>query len=74
MVRKTITLPESTVNLVREAAREGESFSATITRLLEEGTRLASARRVPRYVGSGEGPSDLSERVEQYLRELTESR
>jgi hypothetical protein len=74
MVRKTITLPESTVRLVREAAAEGESFSATITRLVEVGARLAAERKVPRYVGSGEGPSDLSQRVEELLRELTVSR
>ncbi len=74
MVRKTITLPESTVELVRNAAREGESFSATVTRLVEEGARLASDGRVPSYVGSGEGPPDLSMRAEEYLRELIEAR
>ena len=70
MVRKTITMPESTVELVRASARVGESFSATVTRLIAEGARLADQAKVPRYVGSGEGPGDLSERAEEYLRQL----
>jgi hypothetical protein len=74
MVRKTITLPESTVDLVRTEAREGESFSATVTRLIEQGARLLSEGRTPGYVGSGEGPPDLSLRVEEYIREAIESR
>jgi hypothetical protein len=74
MVRKTITLPESTVDLVRGAAREGESFSATVTRLIEDGARQRAERRAPRYVASGEGPPDLSLRAEQYLREALAGR
>jgi hypothetical protein len=73
MVRKTITLPESTVELVRGAARVGESFSATVVRLLDEQARSTEAR-MPSYVGSGEGPPDLSIRAEEYLRELVEAR
>lgn len=69
MVRKTITLPESTVTFVREAAREGESFSATVARLLDEWARSSETIRMPSYVGTGEGPPDLSLRAEQYLRE-----
>lgn len=69
MVRKTITLPENAVELVHELAAEGESFSATVTRLIEAGARLSGRSRVPSYVGSGEGPPDLSLRVEKYLRE-----
>ncbi|HEU0305102.1 MAG TPA: hypothetical protein VFR32_11040 [Gaiellaceae bacterium] len=70
MVRKTITLPVSTVELVHESAREGESFSATVTRLIEEGARLTEQGKVPSWVGSAEGPGDLSQRVEEILREL----
>jgi hypothetical protein len=73
MVRKTITLPESTVDLVRKQARDGESFSATIARLLDERARGSEAVRMPSYVGAGEGPADLSARVEEYLRELVEA-
>jgi hypothetical protein len=70
MVRKTITMPESTVNLVRESARDGESFSAAVTRLIEEGARLVAEGRVPSYVGSAEGPGDMGIRAEEYLREI----
>ena len=70
MVRKTITLPESTVELVRRSAGAGESFSATVTRLIEEGARLAASGSVPSWVGAGEGAPDLSQRVEEILREL----
>ena len=70
MVRKTITLPESTVRVVQESAYEGESFSATVTRLIEEGARLAAQGKVPSWVGSAEGTGDLSQRVEEILREL----
>lgn len=74
MVRKTITLPESTVDLVRGIARAGESFSATVTRLIEEGARFQSEGRTPSYVGSGEGPPDLSLRAEEYIREALAGR
>jgi hypothetical protein len=74
MVRKTLTLPESTVAFVREASREGESFSAAVTRLLDERARSSETVRMPSYVGAGEGPADLSARAEEYLRELVEAR
>lgn len=74
MVRKTITLPESVEALVRESAQEGESFSAAVARLIEEGARLAGSSARFRYIGSGEGPGDLSLRTEEYLRELFSGR
>lgn len=73
MVRKTITLPESTVTYVLEEARDGESFSAAVARLLDERSRSAGSR-MPSYVGAGEGPPDLSLRAEEYLREILEAR
>ena len=69
MVRRTVTLPEHVDRLVREHAREGESFSAAVARLLEDGLREAERPRLP-YIGSGEGPPDLSTRAEEYLDEL----
>jgi len=69
MVRRTITLPESTDDLIRAHAREGESFSAAVVRLAEAGVRVTGAPR-PRWVGSGEGPEDLGAQAERYLREL----
>jgi plasmid stability protein len=68
MARRTINLPDSTEARVREAAQEGESFSAAVTRMLEAGLRSAEQGRRPRYVAAGEGPKDLSVRAEHYLR------
>jgi hypothetical protein len=68
MPRRTIYISESTEKRVRELADEGESFSAAVTRLLEAGASAVEGRRVPRYVASGEGPSDLGRRAEWYLR------
>jgi hypothetical protein len=69
MVRRTITLPESTDALIRASALERESFSAAATRLIEAGARSVAARP-PRFVASGEGPEDLGVNAERYLREL----
>ncbi len=70
MVRRTVSLPESTDALVRELAAEGESFSAAVTRLVEAGAyHLKGGERLS-YIGSGEGPGDLGLRSEEYLREI----
>ena len=74
MARRTIYLPDSIDELVREQALDGESFSAAIARLVEAGSRASGTRRRPRYVASGEGPDDLGERSEQYLRGLVTAR
>ncbi|MGZ6494238.1 MAG: hypothetical protein ACXVEX_13085 [Actinomycetota bacterium] len=74
MARRTLNLPESVVQLVQERAREGESFSAAASRLIEAGARATSARKRPRYVASGEGPTDLGRAAERYLREPVASR
>ena len=70
MPRRTISISESTDKLVRELAQEGESFSAAVSRLIEAGANAIEAGRVPSYVGSGEGPADLSLRAEEYVREI----
>lgn len=69
MVRRTITLPESTDELIRAHAQAGESFSAAAARLVETGVHALAQPR-PRYVASGEGPEDLAARAERYLRDL----
>jgi hypothetical protein len=74
MARRTVNLPDSVDQLAREHAREGESFSATVARLIEAGVRSDGGRRVPRYVGSGEGPDDLGRLAESYLRDLVAAR
>ena len=74
MARRTVNLPDGVEARARELAREGESFSATVARLIEEGARAVEGPRRPSYVGSGEGPDDLGRRAEEYLRELVEAR
>jgi hypothetical protein len=69
MPRRTIYIPESTEKRVRALADEDESFSAAVTRLLEAGATAVEGRRVPSFVASGEGPSDLSLRAEEYLKD-----
>jgi hypothetical protein len=69
MPRRTISISETTDELVRDLARDGESFSAAVTRLIELGAVAAQGHRVPSYVGVAEGPPDLSMRAEEYLRE-----
>jgi len=74
VARRTISLPESVEDLARKSAREGESFSATVARLIELGARADHGAHRPRYVASGEGPEDLGAAAERYLRELVEAR
>jgi hypothetical protein len=72
--RRTISLPQSIEDLALESAHEGESFSATVARLIEQGARAEHGARRPRYVASGEGPEDLGVAAERYLHELVEAR
>jgi predicted CopG family antitoxin len=65
--RKTIYLPDSIEELVREHAAEGESFSATIVRLVEIGAREDEHHVPLEYIGAGEGPGDLGINAEKYL-------
>lgn len=67
VARRTVYLPDSIEALVREHAREGESFSATLVRLVELGALTGNEEDWPDYIGSGEGPGDLSINAEKYL-------
>lgn len=67
MPRRTIYLPESIQSLVEEHAHEGESFSATVVRLIELGALTPGKEDWPDWIGSGEGPSDLGINAEKYL-------
>jgi hypothetical protein len=73
MARRTIHLREATEALVRELAQEGESFSATVARMIEAGAKSLKRGRTPSYVASGAGPDDLGRKAESYLRELASS-
>lgn len=73
MVRRTVSLPESTDALVRELAEVGESFSAAVTRLIEAGAAAVRSGRRPSYIASGRGgPDDLGLRADEYLKEIIE--
>jgi hypothetical protein len=74
MARRTISLPQSVEDLARESAREGESFSATVARLIEQGARVEGHARRPSYAAAGEGDSDLGREAERYLRDLIAAR
>jgi hypothetical protein len=67
MARRTVYLPDSIEELVREHAREGESFSATLVRLIETGALGGDEGDWPDWIGSFEGPGDLSINLEKYL-------
>lgn len=69
MARRTLSLPDSVEELVREQAEEGESFSAAAARLIQAGSRAGGLKKVPRYVASGTGPRDLGRMAEKYLRQ-----
>jgi hypothetical protein len=74
MPRRTINVPPGIDALVREMAREHESFSAAVVRLIEAGVRNEGKRRPPSYVATGDGPEDLGEKAELYLKEIVEAR
>jgi hypothetical protein len=69
MARRTVNLPDSVEALARDAAQSGESFSATVSRLIEHGAHASGSRKPPRYVAAGEGPDDLGRAAERYLAE-----
>jgi hypothetical protein len=74
MPRRTINLPDSVETIAREAAEGGESFSATVSRLIVQATASAQGPKPPRYVGAGEGPSDLGRAAERYLDQPVSAR
>ncbi|MFL5817056.1 MAG: hypothetical protein ACJ76L_05590 [Conexibacter sp.] len=74
MARRTIYLPDSVETIAREAAERGESFSATVSRLIVQGAERINGPKPPSYVGAGEGPSDLGLNAEHYLQTLVSAR
>jgi hypothetical protein len=70
MARRTVNLPDSVEALARDAAETGESFSATVSRLIEQGAQASGAGKPPRYVATGEGPDDLGRAAERYLADF----
>jgi hypothetical protein len=67
VARRTIYIPDSIEALVREHAREDESFSSALVRLVEQGALTGEEEDWPDWIGSGEGPGDLGINAEKYL-------
>jgi len=68
MPRKTIYLPDDVEQLVRAHTAEGESFSATVVRLIELGASEAEGDVPLDYIGAGNsGLPDLGINAEKYL-------
>lgn len=68
MPRRTIYIADETEELVRQRAIPGESFSATIVRLLELGMQAEDDQPPLDYIGAGSsGLPDLGINAEKYL-------
>jgi len=74
MARRTVNLPDSVETIAREAAEADESFSATVSRLIVQAVQSTRGPKPPRYVGAGEGPTDLGRAAEHYLRHPASAR
>lgn len=69
MVRRTISLPASVDEKIRKVAEDEGSYSAAVVRLVEEGMKKSGKDELPDFIGAGEGPADLSENLDKYIRE-----
>jgi hypothetical protein len=74
MARRTIHLPDSVDSLVQEMRLDGESYSATVARLIQAGARSIRGRGRVSYAGTGDGPEELGRLAEKYLRDLVRVR
>lgn len=72
MARRTVSLPEHVDTTIRSIAeRRGESYSATVARLVEEGARRTKERPIPDWIGSADfgPPHDFARNYERYMQE-----
>ncbi len=69
MVRRTISLPTSIDDKIRKIAEEEGSYSAAVARLVEEGVKRSGKSERPDWIGSFEGPADLSENLDKYIKQ-----
>ncbi|MDQ2952455.1 MAG: hypothetical protein M3R54_09360 [Chloroflexota bacterium] len=54
---------------IRKVAEDEGSYSAAVVRLVEQGIKKSGKDELPDFIGSGEGPADLSENLDKYIRE-----
>jgi len=69
IARRTVSLPQSTIDRVERLRRKDESFSAAVARLLEAGAGAVDGYAMPGYVGIAGGPP-LEGDVEEVLDEI----
>ena len=69
MVRRTISVSPAIDEKILKIAEEEGSYSAAVARLVEEGARRTGKNEVPDWIGSFEGPADLSENLDKYIKE-----
>ena len=69
MVRRTISVTPAVDAKIRKIAEDEGSYSAAVARLVEDATKRSPRTELPAYIGSGEGPPDLSENLDKYIRE-----
>jgi hypothetical protein len=71
MARRTVSLPENVDRTIRSISeRRGDSYSATVARLVEEGARRTKERPMPDWIGSADfGPRDFARHYERYMQE-----
>ena len=72
MARRTVSLPEHVDRTIRSIAEgRGESYSATVARLVEEGARRTKERPIPDWIGSADfgPPHDFARNYERYMQE-----
>lgn len=75
MPRRTVSLPKTIDDLVHELAEQGESYSAAVARLIQDGARSTRSEPRPRYVGSAHSgpPRDFARNYERYVEDALAS-
>jgi hypothetical protein len=68
MVRRTISIPEHIDTLIRQTATEGESFSAAVARLVQQG--IQNGRPLPSWIGSATSTGDFPWDEEEHLDQI----
>jgi predicted CopG family antitoxin len=69
MVRRTISVSPAVDEKILKIAEEEGSYSAAVARLVDEGARRMGKNELPDWIGSFEGPADLSENLDKYIKQ-----
>jgi hypothetical protein len=71
VIRRTISLPRSVDAKIRKVAEDAGSYSAAVVRLVEQAAKRSAKDDVPEWIASFDGPADLSENLDKYIREAS---